>query len=98
MPKLFVGNLPHASSEWKIREWVESHGFRVEAAEIIYDRTTGKSRGFGFVSLGPEVDIQAAIATLNGKRMDGRTLTVNRATPITARSENVPAEGKSRQL
>ncbi len=98
MPKLFVGNLPHASSAWEIREWVESHGFRVEAAEVIYDRVTGKSRGFGFVSVGNEVDIQAAIATLHGKRMEGRTLTVNRATPLTTRSENVPAEEKSRHL
>ena len=98
MSKLFVGNLPHASSEWKIREWVESHGFRVEGAEVIYDRVTGKSRGFGFVSVGSEVDIQAAIATMNGKRMEGRTLTVNRATPLTARSANVPADGKSRHL
>jgi cold-inducible RNA-binding protein len=98
MAKLFVGNLPHASSEWEIREWVESHGFRVEAAEIIYDRVTGRSRGFGFVSLGDEVDVQAAITTLNGKRMEGRTLTVNRATPLTGRPENVPAEGKSRHL
>ena len=98
MPKLFVGNLPHASSAWEIREWVESHGFRVEAAEIIYDRITGKSRGFGFVSVGNEVDIQAAIATMHGKRLDGRTLTVNRATPLTARPENAPAEEKSRHL
>lgn len=98
MPKLFVGNLPHASSEWEVRDWVESHGFRVEGAEIIYDRVTGKSRGFGFVSVGNEVDIQAAIATLHGKRMEGRTLTVNRATPLTTRSENVPAEEKSRHL
>jgi cold-inducible RNA-binding protein len=98
MPKLFVGNLPHASSEWEIREWVESHGFRVEAAEIIYDRVTGKSRGFGFVNLGDEVDIQAAISTLNGKRMEGRTLTVNRATPLTGRSENASSDGKPRHL
>ena len=98
MPKLFVGNLPHASSEWEVRDWVESHGFRVEGAEIIYDSVTGKSRGFGFVSLGDEVDIQAAIAALNGKRMDGRTLTVNRATPLTARSENLPPDGKARHL
>jgi len=84
MPKLFIGNIPHASSDVELQRWVESRGFRAESAQIIYDRATGKPRGFGFVTLGEEVDIQLAISVLNGRRMNGRVLTVNEATPLTA--------------
>ncbi|PYR85410.1 MAG: RNA-binding protein, partial [Acidobacteria bacterium] len=51
MPKLFIGNIPHASSDTELQEWVESQGFQVESAQIIRDRSTGQSRGFGFVVL-----------------------------------------------
>jgi RNA recognition motif-containing protein len=85
MQKLFIGNIPHASSELELRQWVESQGFRVEAVELIYDRTTGKPRGFGFVNLSDESDVQKAIALMNGRRMDGRVLTVNKATPLAGR-------------
>jgi nucleolin len=62
---------------------VESRGFQVAAAEVIYDRNTGKSRGFGFVTLSEEIDVQVAATTLTGGRMDGRVVTVNEATPLT---------------
>jgi len=81
MPKLFIGNIPHASSDMELQHWVESRGFRVESAEIIYDRHTGKSRGFGFVTISEEATMQSAISELNGQRMDGRVLTVNKAMP-----------------
>ena len=84
MPRLFIGNIPHASTNVDLQRWVESRGFPVEAAEVIYDRVTGKSRGFGFVTLSDEVNSHAAISVLNGRRMDGRILTVNEATPLTA--------------
>ena len=84
MPRLFIGNIPHASSEQELQDWVESRGFRVEAAEIIYDRSTGRSRGFGFVSIAEEGSIQTAINALNGQRLIGRVLTVNEAVPLTA--------------
>jgi RNA recognition motif-containing protein len=87
MQKLFIGNIPHAASEVELRKWVESHGFWVQAAEVIYDRSTGKPRGFGFVNLSEDTDLQRAISTLNGQRMDGRVLTVNKATPLTPRTE-----------
>jgi RNA recognition motif-containing protein len=89
MPKLFFGNIPHASSTMQIQEWVESRGFEVEAVEIIYDKITGKSRGFGFVTLKDQTNLQNAISVMNGRRMDGRTLTVNEATPLTSRPERV---------
>ncbi len=82
MPKLFVGNIPHGSSVDNLRQWVESRGFPVDFVEIIYDRITNKSRGFGFVSLKDEAEVQTAISVLNGQRMQGRVLTVNQATPL----------------
>jgi len=81
MPKLFVGNIPHASSERELQDWVESQGFRVESAQIIRDRSTGQSRGFGFVVLHDGLTSKEAIAALNGQRMGGRILTVNEASP-----------------
>jgi cold-inducible RNA-binding protein len=91
MQKLFVGNIPHGSSDVDLQQWVESHGFRVESAELIYDRSTGKPRGFGFVHLTDEGELQKAITMLNGRRMEGRTLTVNKAVPLIARSGQAPA-------
>jgi len=84
MAKLFIGNIPHASTDLELQQWVESRGFRAESAQIIYDRVTGRSRGFGFVTLPDDVNLQAAISVLHGRRMDGRVLTVNEATPLTA--------------
>jgi len=84
MRKLFIGNIPHASTDVELQQWVESRGFRVESAQVIYNRVTGKSRGFGFVTLGEEVNIESAINVLNGRRMNGRVLTVNEAMPLTA--------------
>ena len=65
MAKLFVGNIPHTSSEAELQRWVESQGFHVESAQIIRDRSTGKSRGFGFVALNEEWTLTEAIAALN---------------------------------
>src|SRR4029453_3845381 len=80
IPKLFIGNIPHASSDMELRQWVESRGFRVESVEVIYDRITGKSRGFGFVTLIDQTNVQTAVSVLNGRRMSGRVLTVNEET------------------
>jgi len=81
MPKLFVGNIPHASSDQELQQWVEGQGFQVESAQIIRDRSTGQSRGFGFVVLNEEWKLKDAISALNGQRMGGRVLTVNEALP-----------------
>ena len=82
MLRLFVGNIPHASSPDDLRTWIESNGFYVEAVEIIKDRSTGHSRGFGFVTLQETGTVANAITALNGKLMNGRILTVNRAVPL----------------
>ena len=78
MPKLFVGNIPHASSDVELQQWVEAQGFQVESAQIIRDRSTGQPRGFGFVDM-PANEAQAAIQALNGFQMNGRPLRVNEA-------------------
>src|SRR2546421_8625458 len=88
MPKLFIGNIPHASSDAELQEWVEGQGFQCESAQIIRDRSTGQSRGFGFVVLNEEWKLKDAISALNGQRMGGRVLTVNEAVPQTPRTEN----------
>jgi RNA recognition motif-containing protein len=88
MPKIFVGNIPHASSDMELQQWVESQGFQVESAQIIRDRSTGQSRGFGFVVLTEEWNVKDAIAALNGQRLGGRIITVNEAVPQTPRSDS----------
>src|SRR5579871_2591127 len=87
MPKLFIGNIPHASSDTELQQWVEGQGFQVESAQIIRDRSTGQSRGFGFVVLNEEWKMKDAINALNGQRMGGRVLTVNEATPQAPRAD-----------
>ena len=98
MPKIFVGNIPHASSDSDLQQWVESQGFQVESAEIIRDRSTGQSRGFAFVVLNEAWKIKDAIAALNGQRMGGRVLTVNEALPQAPRMDAArgPRMGESR--
>ena len=85
MTKLFVGNIPHVSSDMDLQQWVESQGFQVESAQIIRDRSTGQSRGFGFVVLNDQVNAATAITALNGKRMGSRVLTINEALPQATR-------------
>ena len=83
--KLFVGNLPHASSEDDLRDFVSNAGFKVDSVAVIRDKMTGRSRGFGFVELAEGEDMNRAIKGLNGQELEGRRLTVNEAKP--ARSD-----------
>jgi RNA recognition motif-containing protein len=87
MARLFIGNIPHGSSEVELQQWLHSRRFQVESVEIIRDRSTGLSRGFGFVTLAQEWRLQEAIDSLNGQRMGWRILTVNRANPVSQRSD-----------
>lgn len=86
MPRLFVGNIPHASSDAELQRWVETQGFRVESVQIVRDRSTGQSRGFGFVVIDEGAQLKDAITALNGQRMGGRVLTVNQALPELTRN------------
>ena len=78
--KLYVGNLAYAVSDADLQEMFAPHG-TVESAQIIMDRDTGRSKGFGFVEMGSDAEAQAAITALGGKEVDGRALTVNEARP-----------------
>ena len=78
--KLYVGNLSYGVSSSDLQQMFEAYG-EVQSAQVIMDRDSGRSKGFGFVEMGSDQEAQAAIAALNGKEMDGRTLTVNEARP-----------------
>jgi RNA recognition motif-containing protein len=85
MLRLFVGNIPHACGESELREWFEQQGHAVTFAQVIRDRVTGHSRGFGFVELEDASDLKTTVDRLNGLRLSGRVLTVNGATPRISR-------------
>jgi cold-inducible RNA-binding protein len=78
--KLYVGNLTYSVGDGDLQTMFGAHG-TVQSAQVIMDRDTGRSKGFGFVEMGSDQEAQAAIAGLNGKEMDGRRLTVNEAKP-----------------
>jgi len=76
--KLFVGNLPHAHTTNDLETMFAPYG-AVKSAQVIQDRMTGQSRGFGFVEMETDDQAEAAKAALNGSVVGGRTLTVNEA-------------------
>src|SRR5687768_1247167 len=78
--KLYVGNLSYDLTGSDLQALFEPHG-TVQSAEVIADRDTGRSKGFGFVQMGSDAEAQAAIAALNGQDHGGRALTVNEAKP-----------------
>ena len=78
--KLYVGNLSYNSTSSDLEQLFGQHG-TVQSAEVIQDRDTGRSKGFGFVQMGSDQEAQAAISALNGQEVDGRALTVNEAKP-----------------
>jgi RNA recognition motif-containing protein len=82
--KLYVGNLSYEVDSSALQEMFTPHG-TVESAEIITDRDTGRSKGFGFVQMSQDSEAAAAIAALNGQQHGGRALTVNEAKPREAR-------------
>ena len=78
--KLYVGNLSYQVDSSELEQLFGQHG-TVVSAQIINDRDTGRSKGFGFVEMGSDEEAQAAIAALNGQQHGGRALTVNEARP-----------------
>src|SRR5712691_8891933 len=78
--KLYVGNLGYGVTDADLLKMFEPHG-TVESAQVIMDRDTGRSKGFGFVEMGSDQEAQAAITALNGQDNGGRALTVNEAKP-----------------
>ena len=78
--KLYVGNLPYSATDSDLQRMFEAHG-AVQSAQVVVDRDTGRSKGFGFVEMETGEAAQAAISALNGQDFDGRSLTVNEARP-----------------
>lgn len=82
--KLYVGNLSYEVDSSSLQTLFGAHG-TVDSAQIITDRDTGRSKGFGFVEMSSDAEAQAAITALGGTQHDGRALTVNEAKPKEAR-------------
>jgi RNA recognition motif-containing protein len=78
--KLYVGNLAYGVTDSDLEQMFAAHG-TVQSAQVIMDRDTGRSKGFGFVEMGSDQEAQTAIAAMNGKEVEGRSLTVNEARP-----------------
>ena len=85
MKNIFVGNLSFGATDNTIRSLFETHG-AVEKVNVVTDRDTGRSKGFGFVEMTDDAEAQRAITALSGREVDGRALTVNEARPKTDRS------------
>jgi RNA recognition motif-containing protein len=83
--KLYVGNLSYNVTSSDLEQLFAQHG-AVTSAQVINDRDTGRSKGFGFVEMGSDEEAAAAITAVNGQQHDGRTLTVNEARPKEERS------------
>ncbi len=78
--KLYVGNLSYSVRDSDLQDLFAAHG-TVDSAQVIMDRDTGRSKGFGFVEMSSDQEAQAAISALNGREVEGRNLTVNEARP-----------------
>ncbi len=80
MKKLFVGNIPHSTTEAELRTLFEPHG-AIQQVSIVTERDTGRSRGFAFVEMTDSGEAEKAIAALNGTELGGRALNINEARP-----------------
>lgn len=95
--RLFVGNLPYSATDQSLGEKFSAAG-TVVSANVITDRMSGRSKGFGFVEMGSEEEAKKAVETLNGSDFDGRPMVVNEARPREDRGggetprESAPAE------
>jgi RNA recognition motif-containing protein len=95
--RLFVGNVPHSIDESGLKQWFEEQGYVVgespRSAQIVRDRVTGHSRGFGFIELVTEETEKVVSSKLNGMRLAGRVLTINGAHPRTPRGDGIRGGG-----
>jgi hypothetical protein len=78
--KLYVGNLAYGVTDSQLEQLFSAHG-AVQSAQVIMDRDTGRSKGFGFVEMSNSAEAEAAISALNGVEKEGRAMTVNEARP-----------------
>jgi len=84
--KIYAGNLSYSVTDEELRTAFSQFG-SVDSADVIMDRATGRSKGFGFVEMADEAEARAAIQGLNGKDLDGRSLNVSEARPRTERPQ-----------
>ena len=85
--KLYVGNLSFETTDSDLQTLFQPHG-TVQSAQIIMDRQTSRSKGFGFVEMGNDQEAQVAMSALNGQEVTGRAIKVNEAQPREERSRN----------
>src|SRR6516165_948313 len=85
MTKLYVGSLPYSITDESLLQLFAGKGYKPVSARVIMDRDTGRSKGFGFVELGPEDDAAKAIGEFNSLNVEGRALVVNEARPQESR-------------
>ncbi len=94
--KLYVGGLPYSATQAELTDLFSAHG-TVQTVNVIMDKYSGQSKGFGFVEMSSGEEAQAAIAALNSTEFGGRTLTVNEARPQAPRSGGRDFEGSKRR-
>jgi RNA recognition motif-containing protein len=85
--KLYVGNLAYGVTDSDLQNLFTPHG-TVQSAQVIVDRDTSRSKGFGFVEMSSGDEAQVAIAAMNGREVNGRSITVNEARPREPRNDN----------
>lgn len=90
MKNLFVGNLPHSTTEAELRSLFEPHG-AIDRVSVVTDRETGRSRGFAFVEMTNADEADKAVAALNGTELEGRALKINEARP---KEKSGPGSGR----
>ena len=95
--KLYVGNMSYDTDSSSLQALFTPFG-TVQSAEVIADRETGRSKGFGFVEMGSDAEAQAGIAAMNGKEHGGRALTVNEAKPKESRGPGGGGGGGRREF
>lgn len=95
--KLYVGGLPYSTTEDSLKEMFAPAG-TVESAIVIIDKMSGRSKGFGFVEMSTEEEAQKAIELMNGKEVEGRTLTVAEARPMEDRPRRSFNRGNGRSF
>jgi RNA recognition motif-containing protein len=78
--KLYVGNLTYSTTDGDLERLFSPHG-QIQSAQVVMDRDSGRSKGFGFVEMSSDEEARAAIDALNGRDEGGRPLTVNEAKP-----------------
>ena len=94
--KLYVGNLAYSATENSVTTLFSKEG-TVDSVQLITDRETGRSKGFGFVEMSTKEEADNAIANLNGHELEGRVLTVNEARPKTQAAMGRPVVSVSHQ-